>query len=269
MCRRPRNGVTPVTLAGIAALALLDLVATSHAGAQTASRAQERPPAAPAPGRPEPKSRPRGAELRVTSKAAADLLRPPPSGSGRYDPGAIDWREVPPWRQTTFFGIRAQGQFFVYVVDCSGSMLDDDRLIRAKGELRQSINRLQYPQRFHVIFYNDHPIPMLGDLPRSADLTAKNQMSHWLRLIAADGGTEPRGAMAMALSLRPDAIFLLSDGAFPEGAVESIATRNPRKIPIHCIDLSGGLAGDQLARIARGSGGQYASRPPRSDELTP
>ena len=65
----------------------------------------------------------------------------------------------------------------------------------------------------------------------------------------------------MALALRPDAVFLLSDGEFPKGTVEAIARENPRKIPIHCIDLTGGLAGDHLHRIARDSGGQYASRP--------
>jgi hypothetical protein len=205
----------------------------------------------------------------VTSKAAADLLRPPGSSSSRYGPNSIDWREVPPWRQTSFFGIRAQGQIFIYVVDCSGSMLDDDRLIRAKAELRRSVDQLRYPQRFHVIFYNDRPIPMLGDLPRSADLGAKSQMNQWLRLIQPDGGTDPRSAMALALSLGPDAVFLLSDGEFPEGTVESIARRNPRKVPIHCVDLSGGLAGDQLFRIARDSGGQYAARPPRADEVSP
>jgi hypothetical protein len=254
-------------------LALLVLAAGSRVQAQTPAPAPSaaRPSATTSPTPPVAKTQPRDAEPRVTSRAAADLLRPPAPGvvAGRYDPTAIDWREVPPWRQASFFGIRAQGQLFIYVVDCSGSMLDDDRLVRAKGELLTSINRLQYPQRFYVIFYNDHPRPMLGDLPRAADLAAKQQMTQWLGAIAADGGTEPRGAMSMALSLRPDAIFLLSDGAFPEGAVESIGRKNPRKIPIHCIDLSGGLAGDQLARIARESGGQYASRPSRSDELTP
>jgi hypothetical protein len=219
------------------------------------------------PASPDPQVKPLELPQRVTSKAAADLLRPP--GSSRYDPNAVDWREVPPWRQNSFFGVRAQGQVFVYVIDCSGSMLDDDRLIRAKGELRKSIDRLQHPQRFHVIFYNDRPIPMLGDLPRSADLGAKSQLNQWLRLIQPDGGTDPRSAMALALSLRPDAVFLLSDGEFPDGTVESIARRNPRKVPIHCVDLSGGLAGDQLLRIARDSGGQYASRPPRADEISP
>ena len=45
------------------------------------------------------------------------------------------------------------------------------------------------------------------------------------------------------------------------GLAEAIAKANPRKVPIHCIDLAGGLAGDALPRIASGSGGRYASRP--------
>src|SRR5512135_258978 len=204
-------------------------------------------------------AKPHEAELVVRSKAAAERLCPPSTDS-RSAPNPTDWSLVPPWRQTSFFGVRAEGQFFVYVVDCSGSMLDD-RLIRAKQELRRSILGLQLPQRFKVIFYNDQALPMPGDLPRSADLTAKNQLLQWLRLIKPDGETDPRPAMAQALALRPDAIFLLSDGEFPEGTVEAIAKKNTRKVPIHCIDLAGGAAGDQLQRIVRESGGQYASRP--------
>ena len=67
--------------------------------------------------------------------------------------------------------------------------------------------------------------------------------------------------MALALAMRPDAVFLLSDGEFPEGTVEAIARKNRRKVPIHCIDLTGGDAGDQLRQIARDSGGQYRWRP--------
>jgi hypothetical protein len=244
-------------------ISLIALAVTVPGPAQTNDR----------PGEPRPSSGPRDAEPRVTSKAAADskaasdFLLPP--GAGRYDPNAIDWRSVPPWRQTSFFGLRAQGQFFIYVVDCSGSMIDDNRLVRAKGELRRSIMNLQLPQRFQIIFYNDRPLAFPGDLPRAADLTAKNQMNLWLRLIEPDGETDPRGAMGLALAQRPDAIFLLSDGEYPDGTVEAIARKNVRKVPIHCIDLSGGLAGDQLSRIARDSGGQYASRPPRPDEVSP
>jgi hypothetical protein len=191
------------------------------------------------------------------------LLSPGSLPLDRYDPGgAIDWNDIPPWRQTAFFGVRARGLFFVYVVDCSGSMIDDDRLPRATIELRRSVFALQAPQRFEVIFYNRESIPMPGGpIPRSADLQAKNQLLSWLRLIEPDGGTDPRPAMRQALSLRPDAVFLLSDGAFPEGTVDEITKLNTQKVPIHTVDLTGGLAGDHLKRIAQANGGRYASRP--------
>lgn len=211
------------------------------------------------------KSKTRNAEVKVLpaetpgSKPSSEFLQKP--GSDRYDPNANDWRDIPPWKQTSFFGIRAKGQLFIYVVDCSGSMLEEDRLIRAKRELRRSVLSLQHPQRFKVVFYNDQVVPMPGDLPRSADLASKSQMVQWLRLIEPDGETDPRGAMSLALSLRPDAVFLLSDGEFPEGTVEAIACKNGRKIPIHCVDLSSGAGGDQLQQIARDSGGQYRWRP--------
>lgn len=195
-----------------------------------------------------------------SAQAASELLRPPGT-NGRYGP-PIDWRQVPAWQQTSFFGIRARGRIFVYVVDCSGSMSQDDRLIRAKRELRRSVMNLRFPQRFHVVFYNDRPLTMPGGLPQSAgDPAAKLQMFHWLNLVSAYGETDPRGAMSQAIGLKPDGIFLLSDGEFPDNAADEIAKRNKRKVPIHCIDLSGGAAGDQLQRIARESGGQYTAQP--------
>jgi hypothetical protein len=262
---RTRPGSAPWR--GPATLALFLMTA----GTPPASAQATAPPASPA----RPKARSGDAEITVRSRAAADaarkapseLLRPP--GAGRYEPDAADWRDVPPWRQASFFGVRARGQYFIYVVDCSGSMIDDNRLVRAKSELRHSVLTLQPPQRFQVIFYNDRHIPLPGDLPRPADQANKSQMNQWLRLIEPDGATDPRGAMGLALAMRPDAIYLLSDGEFPDGTVEALARKNPHKVPIHCIDLSGGLAGDQLARIAHESGGRYASRPPRADELSP
>jgi hypothetical protein len=190
------------------------------------------------------------------------LVPPDSSPDDRYGPdSAIDWIDTPPWRQSSFFGVRARGLFFVYVVDCSESMIDDDRFPRATIELRRSVMALQAPQRFEVIFYNREAIPMPGGpIPRPADVQAKNQMLSWLRLIEPDGGTDPRPAMRQALSLRPDAVFLLSDGAFPEGAVDQITKFNVQRIPIHTIDLAGGLAGNQLKNIARNNGGRYASR---------
>jgi hypothetical protein len=190
------------------------------------------------------------------------LLSPGSSPDDRYGPdGAVDWNDIPAWRQTTFFGLRARGQFFVYVVDCSGSMIDQDRMPRATIELRRSVFALREPQRFEVIFYNSESIPMPGGpIPRPATLHAKNQLRSFLELIDPDGGTDPRSAMKQALSLRPDAVFLLSDGAFPDGTVAELTRLNKHKVPIHCVDLTGGLAGDHLKRIAEANGGKYASR---------
>ena len=197
----------------------------------------------------------------IEARKKSPFLRPPGSeGDSRYDPE--DLRDLPPWSHAGFFGITARGRFFVYVVDQSGSMIDEDRLVRATSELRRSVNALHPPQRFEVFFYNDVATTMPGGpTPREADQRNKDQLRNWLQLIDPDGGTSPRRAVLQGLGMRPDAVFLLSDGDFPEGTVEAIAAANSRKVPIHCVDLAGGLAGDALQRIARDSGGKYASRP--------
>lgn len=200
-----------------------------------------------------------GQEVRSRSSAppTSEFLRPP--GAERYGP-EIDWGRVPPWHQTSFFGVRARGRVFVFVVDRSGSMADEARLARAKAELRRSILALRWPQRFHVIFYNDRPWPQPGGLPSSADHDAKARLFRWFHTIEADGSTDPRAAMRQALALRPDAVFLLSDGLFPEGTVEAIVAANPDRIPIHGIDLAGGAGSDDLKAIAEASGGTYAAQ---------
>jgi hypothetical protein len=195
----------------------------------------------------------------MSTEALARLRGTSTLDKARYD-GEPDWSQVPTWRQASFFGIRAQGQLFLYVVDCSGSMDDEDRLDRAKAELRRSVSALQSPQRFKVIFYNDRPVPMPGDLPKPADSPSKAQLSRWLNLVQAEGPTDPKASVAQALAFKPDAVFLLSDGAFPEGTAESIAKLNAGKIPIHCVDLANGAAGAGLRRIAGESGGQYVTR---------
>jgi hypothetical protein len=198
--------------------------------------------------------------VRSKSPGRSEFLRMPGAGADSDPYGtATDWENLPAWRQTSFFGVRARGQVFIFVVDCSGSMADHARLVRAKAELRRTINALRWPQRFQVIFYNDRPIVMPA-IPETADLKSKQSTFSAFQVIGAEGRTDPRGAMRRALGLRPDAVFLLSDGLFPVGSVESIARANPHKVPIHCIDLAGGAAGGDLRRIASESGGQYAVR---------
>ncbi len=224
--------------------------------------AQEPTPAPPPKAKiPAKASAPRKAALdagpSVMSADAVAALRKKNGRDDRYG-GSGDWRDVPPWRQASFFGLRAEGKVFIFVVDRSGSMDDGDRLDRAKRELIRAIGAMQPPQRFQVIFYNDRATPMPGDLPKPANYPSRNQLARWLNRIVAEGGTDPRDAMALALGLRPDAVFLLSDGAFPEGTASAITALNRHKTPIHCVDLAGGAGGDDLKVIARDSGGQYS-----------
>ncbi|WZO97927.1 VWA domain-containing protein [Isosphaeraceae bacterium EP7] len=192
-----------------------------------------------------------------TAEGVADSLR---GTDERYGPGVIDWSKVEPWDQASFFGVKAKGKVFVFVVDCSGSMDDNSRMVRARSELRRSIMRLQYPQRFKVLLYNDDLVNTAGPSPVSADLNHKLNALRWLDAIEPSGGTEPLPALSLAVALRPDAIFLLSDGEYPEGTANEVAGRNRAKIPIHCIDLSGGTAGDQLRQIAKDSGGKFVAK---------
>jgi hypothetical protein len=59
----------------------------------------------------------------------------------------------------SFFGIRAEGQRFVYVVDCSGSMTGAP-YDRASQELVRSLAALSKTQEFFVILYSDDSYPM-------------------------------------------------------------------------------------------------------------
>lgn len=251
------------TRAAFIALALVASEVAAQATKGESPKPEAKATAIPKAGSP-PKvsaSKPKPATLGpvVMSAEAMDKARGKSTGKERYD-GAVDWTQVPPWRQSTFFGIKAQGQLFLYVVDCSGSMVDEDRLDRAKAELRRSVNALQSPQRFKVIFYNDQPVPMPGELPKAADYPSKALLSKWLQMVEPEGPTDPRSSLALALAMKPDAVFLLSDGAFPDGTVESAVRSNPKKVPIHCIDLANGAAGDGLRKIAEQSGGQYTAR---------
>lgn len=70
----------------------------------------------------------------------------------------------------SFFGIRAEGQRFVYVVDCSGSMTGAP-YDRATQELVRSLAALAKTQEFFVILYSDDSYPMF--MPKISHKFAK------------------------------------------------------------------------------------------------
>jgi hypothetical protein len=163
-----------------------------------------------------------------------------------------------------FFGIGGYGQSFVYVVDCSGSMGHDHKFERAVYELLQSIEQLHSDQRYFVVFYSDAAYPMDADEPVLATEDAFARTRRWIDHIQPDGGTHPLPALLFALSLRPDAIYFLSDGQFDPGAIHQLRHRNRpnkrraiRQIPIHTIAFVDRATEGLMRTIARNSGGKF------------
>ena len=84
--------------------------------------------------------------------------------------------------------------------------------------------------------------------------------------IAMDRGRAPYEALRFALKLKPDVIFLLSDGEFPQGIEDLLREENrvenlfgesyPISI-VHTIGYHSQRGEQRMRRIAEQNGGQY------------
>ena len=176
-----------------------------------------------------------------------------------------------------FFGTKAYGKRFVFVVDLSGSMAGE-KWLRLVEEIIQSINVLSEDEQVLVLMYNHRTYPMLNLAPAQIDLFPateefKRNLFRWLSFCRPEGSTEPAHAMMVALGLNPDAIFLLSDGAINDNTIDVLwANNKPRelhdgtegKIPVHTIKLGGrpnprttDLAADIMKLISRTNNGKF------------
>ncbi|MEK6236673.1 MAG: VWA domain-containing protein, partial [Planctomycetales bacterium] len=157
-----------------------------------------------------------------------------------------------------FFGITASGNAFVFVVDISGSMRGG-RFTRAKAELRRSIDALNEKQSYYIIFYNHRTLPM----PSGGLLAATTQnlvkTTRWMtRYARCTGDTYPEPALKMALRIRPDAVFLLSDGEFDRFVAVRISEyQTGFPVPIHTVGFTNRDGEAVLKAIAERTGGTY------------
>jgi hypothetical protein len=156
-----------------------------------------------------------------------------------------------------FYGIEADGDDFVFVVDMSGSM-QGARFRRARGELRRSIEALRPPQRYFVIFFSDGPYPMPASGLSEATRENVGQTLKWINEVQCNGFTKPLPALIQALDLDPDAVFFLSDGKFdPQVAFEIGQHRTGDPIPIHTIGFMNRAGEPMLKAISEVTGGTY------------
>jgi hypothetical protein len=123
----------------------------------------------------------------------------------------------PETSQASLFGINAQGDKFVYVFDHSDSMGEagGKPLREAKKQLIASMKQLDERSQFYLIFYNEQPrlvdLTAHGRLAFANDMN-KRQAEDFINGLTASGGTDHMAALAAALRLQPDVIFLMTDG---------------------------------------------------------
>ncbi|MEX2171734.1 MAG: VWA domain-containing protein [Pirellulales bacterium] len=158
-------------------------------------------------------------------------------------------------KKVEFFGIAAEGRRFVYVVDKSSSM-SGEPFEKARDELLRSIKQLNANQSFFIIFYDTDPYPQPTKTLQRARRPSIVRINKWIAEITPNGGTDPMPAIQIALSLKPDAVYVLSDGEFDTSAVTATVLLNAQeRIVIHTVAIQNDAV--TLRQIAKQNGGVY------------
>jgi hypothetical protein len=173
-----------------------------------------------------------------------------------------------------FFGVKAAGRRFVFIVDSSNSMRGG-KFDAAKEELLYSIRRLNKDQAFYVIFFDQNAERMLLPpskepplLPVPATTPNINRVEQWMKGVQNELHTWPYDSVKFALDMVPDAIYLLTDGKFTDkGRTEQFLKANniiddpvdgkKPKVVIHTICFWQNDGEETLQAIAKAYGGTY------------
>jgi len=169
------------------------------------------------------------------------------TGSGGPGPFPPEWIE--------------DAQKIVYVVDRSGSMTDSIDYV--KEELKGSIGDLAEKKEFHVLFYSSGPCVEMP-MRRLVDATERNKQFayEFVDGIIAQGETDPSDALRRAFTVRPEVIYLLTDGEFDRAIVGLVRGLNAGgRVRVHTIGFlytrPGTSAEGVLKQIAAENGGNY------------
>ncbi len=131
--------------------------------------------------------------------------------------------------RTQVFGLKEEGASFVYVFDRSESMnsvlsyTSEGQVVAsitpldaAKAELLRSLEDLTKKQRFQIVFYNHASWLFKSSSTTKNMLSAnkdnKGKAAAFVKNMYGEGQTFHAEPLELALSLKPDAIFLLTDG---------------------------------------------------------
>ena len=183
-----------------------------------------------------------------------------------------------------FFGVKATGNTFVYIVDSSPSMKRDGAFEAARQEIIRSLSSMKPKQRYLISFFGKEIDPMVfkGGVEEKypVNATPENLQSTlgWLsRVQIQKEGLPPNDALAKAISLQPDGIFLLFDGDTKVDVAKFLRKANRSddflsagtpKVPIHVVHFFQDEFQKQMKQVAEENGGTYrfVPRPERTNK---
>jgi len=175
-------------------------------------------------------------------------------------------KPVGPVGEVSLFGSEpAQGRSFVFVIDRSKSMGGKglNALVAAQHQLQAALAGLVETHRFQIVAYHHkrvyfHPTALVR-------VTSGNEtrVNEFFGNLLAVGGTDHAQAVLSGLRFKPDVLFLLTDGGYPDvnaGQLSQIRRRASGRTTIHTIQFGlGQLSAEPsfMQRLAKQNGGHF------------
>ncbi len=161
------------------------------------------------------------------------------------------------------FGNSGNAKKIAFVCDASGSMLQ--KFDALKRELSKTVRQLRPSQSFSVIFFQEQTCKALDQNLVIAKPDTKRQADQFLETIVPRAETNPLPALELAFKQKPDLIYLLTDGDFPDNnAVLKLIQQLDKdgKVKINTIAFVNEKDKDTdfmalLQKIAKDTGGVY------------
>ncbi|MCY2984362.1 MAG: hypothetical protein NTY15_12110 [Planctomycetota bacterium] len=172
-----------------------------------------------------------------------------------------------------FFGVKATGNTFVYIVDSSPSMRRDGAFDAAKAEIMRSLQSMKPKQRYFISFFGKEIDPMVfktGEVEKYPVYAKPENLTktiEWLsRIQIQKEGLPPNNALSEAIAMQPDGIFLLFDGDTRSDVAkylrkanrtDDILSAGKPKVPIHVVHFFQEEFQKQMRQVAEENGGTY------------
>lgn len=156
------------------------------------------------------------------------------------------------------------GMDYVFVLDVSGSMANDGKLIVSKNALDAFIDEITEKDRFEVMTFNLTPNTLFGELKSGSEAIKDNARS-FMATQKARGGTELVPAMTTAYKYgEPDRtlnVVILSDGMTEQNERQTLLQMiqsRPANSRVFCIGIGNEVNRPLLEQMAEDSGGLAA-----------